>query len=262
MKAIEANNLSKVYKIRKGLLKEIRIPALKGISFSLEKGEKVAIVGESGSGKSTLLKIIAGIEGISDGTLKINGFTIDKNTKGLPKGLKGKIQIVFQDPFSSLNPRMKVREILEEPLKAMKVEKRERERRIEELLSLVGLPKDSPTRYPHEFSGGERQRIAIARALSTYPEILLLDEPTSSLDVFMQAQVINLLIDIFDRFKTTCILVTHNILVALRIADRIIVMKDGNIVEDSDRETIIKNPKDPYTSSLIEASLYFHRKVS
>lgn len=260
LEIVKFNNVTKIYRSRKGLIGEVRVKALDGISFEVKRGEKVAIVGESGSGKSTILKIISGIEDITSGYVEIDGTVLEAGKRGLPKELKGKIQIVFQDPFSSLNPRMRVFEIITEPVEATakRLSKDEKIDIAKNLLELVGLPPTYAFRYPHQTSGGERQRIAIARAIATEPKIMLLDEPTSNLDVFTQAHVINILIDIFEKYMITSIFVTHNIALALKVADRIIIMKDGKIVEDEKAEDILKIPKSEYTRRLIECGIAFH----
>ncbi|MGC8915080.1 MAG: ABC transporter ATP-binding protein [Thermosulfidibacteraceae bacterium] len=256
---ISFNNVSKTYKTRKGLTGEIKIRALSNVSFEIERGEKVAIVGESGSGKSTILKIIAGIESINEGSIKIGEFLIEAKNPKFPEEIKGKIQIVFQDPFSSLNPRLKIYQIISEPIEVRerKLKKEEKIEKAKYLLKLVGLNEDYLYRYPYQTSGGERQRIAIARAISTEPEIILLDEPTSSLDVFTQAHILNLLIDILEELKITSIFVTHNIVLALKIADKIVVMKEGRVVEIGSRDEILENPKEEYTKRLLRCSLIY-----
>ncbi len=256
---VKFNKVTKIYRSRKGLIGEVKLKALDEVSFEVKRGEKVAIVGESGSGKSTVLKIISGIEDITSGYVEIDGISLEVGKRGLPKGLNGKIQIVFQDPFSSLNPRMKVFEIITEPIEALgkRLSKDEKIDIAKNLLDLVGLPPTYAFRYPHQTSGGERQRIAIARAIATEPKIMLLDEPTSNLDVFTQAHIINILIDIFEKYRITTVFVTHNIALALKVADRIIIMKDGRIVEDEKREDILRAPKTEYTKRLIECGIAF-----
>ncbi len=236
---VSVENLHKVYKSKRTPFgRPVSVKALKGISLKVYPGEIVGIVGESGSGKTTLAKIIAGIESPTKGRIFV----------------KKPIQMVFQDPFSSLNPRMKVKDIVVEPVEATrKIQKHQRFKLATELLKKVGLDEDALEKYPHEFSGGQRQRIAIARAISIDPQVLILDEPTSSLDVFVQAQIINLLLEIHKRTKAAYLFITHNIPLVINFAHRLVVMKDGEIVEEGNAWETYNTPKHPYTENLISS---------
>ena len=248
---IKVENLSKVFQLRSNPFKKGRsIRALNNVSFNVYRGEILGVVGESGSGKSTLARILCGVEKPTAGRISILGHHI---SEVYPRSLRGRIQMVFQDPFSSLNPRMKVKEIIAEPMKVQGRGKDEIERRVAELLLLMGLAPSDMDKYPHEFSGGQRQRISIARALAVVPEILVLDEPTSSLDVFVQAQIINLLLEIKERFGLTYIFISHNIPLVVKIADRVVVMKDGEVVEVGDALSVYYNPVHPYTKELVRS---------
>ncbi len=235
--AVFVDNLHKSFLVRKNPFQRAkRVEVLKGITLRVRKGSVLGLVGESGSGKTTLAKVIAGLEKPSSGSVAV----------------EGKVQMVFQDPFSSLNPRMRVRDIVTEPVQALRrLSRSEKEDVAAGLLARVGLDPSDMHKYPHEFSGGQRQRIAIARAISTSPDVLLLDEPTSSLDVFVQAQIIDLLMDIHRRTGATYIFITHNIPLVVKIADRIAVMHEGKIVEEGEALEVFYSPKHPYTKRLI-----------
>jgi ABC-type oligopeptide transport system ATPase subunit len=251
----QIKNLKKYYEISLGLFKKPKlIKAVDNISFDVKKGEILSIVGESGCGKSTTAKLILKIEEPSDGSINFYGKNIIKfNTKEL-KEYRQRVQIIFQDPYSSLNPRWKVGQIIAEPLLlntdlSSKVIKN----RVIYLMEKVGMKAQWYERYPHQFSGGQRQRIGIARALALNPEIIICDEPVSALDVSIQAQVLNLLLDLQEEFNLTYIFISHDLSVVEHISDRIIVMHFGNIVENDDVETIFSNPKHEYTKKLISA---------
>ncbi len=229
---LEVKNLDKTYG---------KTHAVNNISFTLKKGEVAALVGESGSGKTTAAKLILGLEKADSGEIKFN------NVK--PFG----VQAVFQDPYSTLDPRQTVRDILLEPLEIHDFDKTERTERIATLLKSVGLSEDILPRYPHEFSGGQRQRIAIARALALEPEVLILDEPTSALDVTVQAQILNLFKDIQARFNLTFIFITHDLAAAKFMANTVYVMQNGQIVEGGAASKIFSAPKEVYTQNLFNA---------
>ena len=237
--AVVVEKLTKVYRARGNpFAKAKKVVALKEVSLRVKEGEILGVVGESGTGKTTLAKIIAGIESPTSGSVQA--------TKPL--------QMVFQDPYSSLNPRMKVEETVTEPVWARKrLSRKERKELAEELLTMVGLSPEHTGRYPHQFSGGQRQRIAIARALSVNPKVLILDEPTSSLDVFVQAQILKLLLEIHRRSRASYIFITHNIPVAVNFCHRIVVMHRGEVVEEGESWHVFSKPKDPYTRRLISS---------
>ncbi len=231
------------------------VRALKGIDFAVQKGKTLAIVGESGSGKSTLARIIALIDAPSGGELRIDGQPVDISKHRPDSALRSKVQMVFQNPYGSLNPRQKVGDVLMEPLiintRAPAAERRER---AEAMLVKVGLGPEHFNRYPHMFSGGQRQRIAIARALMLNPQLLVLDEPVSALDLSVQAQVLNLLADLQDEFELTYVFVSHDLSVVRYIADDVMVLSKGEAVEQGTREALFADPQHPYTKSLFAAT--------
>jgi dipeptide transport system ATP-binding protein len=231
------------------------VHAVRGISFSLEKGKTLAIVGESGSGKSTLARILTLIDRQTDGVLKIDGETIDIAKTGVTKDMRRKVQMVFQNPYGSLNPRQKIGDVLMEPLllnTAMPAA--ERRDRAMDMLQKVGLLPEHFSRYPHMFSGGQRQRIAIARAIILQPTLLVLDEPVSALDLSVQAQILNLLADLQDEFGLTYVFISHDLSVVKYIADEVMVMYLGEAVEQGTRDKLFSNPEHPYTQALFAAT--------
>ena len=229
--------------------------ALKGINFDLIEGETLAIVGESGCGKSTLARILTMIDAPTDGVLEIEGRQVDISKKRPDADLRSKIQIVFQNPYGSLNPRQKVGDVLEEPLIInTNMGTDERRRLAFAMLEKVGLKPEHYGRYPHMFSGGQRQRIAIARSLMLRPKLLVLDEPVSALDLSVQAQILNLLADLQDEFKLTYIFISHDLSVVRYIADRVMVMYFGEIVEFGAKDDVFDNPQHDYTKTLFAAT--------
>ena len=231
------------------------VRALKGVSFELKKGETLALVGESGCGKSTLARILTLIDAQTSGDLEIDGQKIDISKNSPTSAMRQHVQIVFQNPYGSLNPRQKVGEILEEPL-VINTDMPAKERRelAMAMLLKVGLDAVHYGRYPHMFSGGQRQRIAIARALMLRPDILVLDEPVSDLDLSVQAQILNLLADLQDEFNLSYIFISHDLSVVKYIADRVMVMYFGEIVEQNTRDEIFNNPQHDYTKTLLAAT--------
>jgi peptide/nickel transport system ATP-binding protein len=227
------------------------VSALRGVSFDVAPGERFGIVGESGCGKSTLLRILAGLDQPTSGEVLIEGTDIARLPERKLGFLRQRLQLVFQDPMSSLDPRMRVRDVVAEPLVAQGV--RDREGRVRELLEAVGLQAESANRYPHQFSGGQRQRISIARALAPRPDILLADEPVSALDVSVRAQVLNLITDLVGDLDLTLVFVSHDLSVVRHVCDRVAVMQDGEIVEIGATEQIYTDPQHPYTKRLIAA---------
>ncbi|MCG8334373.1 MAG: dipeptide ABC transporter ATP-binding protein [Proteobacteria bacterium] len=253
---LEASNLCRHYFINRGLFKKDSIlKALDGASFQLEKGKTLAVVGESGCGKTTLARLVTLIEPPTTGSLKINGVELAFATEAQARELRTKVQIVFQDPYGSLNPRQKLGHALEEPLLVnTNMKKGERREAALKMMDEVGLRPEHYDRYPHMFSGGQRQRIAIARALMLNPDIVILDEPVSALDVSIQAQILNLLVDLQAKHNLAYLFVSHDLSVVKHIADDVMVMYLGKPVESGTREDIFSDPKHPYTKSLLSAT--------
>jgi len=233
-----------------------RIHALRGVDLDLVHGECLALVGESGSGKTTLARALLRLFEPEKGEVHFDGGDVLAMPRGPLRAFRSRAQIVFQDPFGSLNPRLRAGPMLEEVLKVHGRGKtvEARAKRVEELLKLVGLHPTHARRYPHEFSGGQRQRLGIARALSVEPELLILDEPVSSLDLSVQAQILNLLRELQDQLALTMMVVAHDLSVVRQLADRIAVMYLGKIVETSPGEELFENPKHPYTRGLLAAA--------
>lgn len=252
---LKVNHLKKYFPVKSGFWgRSVNyVHAVDDVSFQMERGSVVGLVGESGCGKSTLAQTIMGIHRPTSGTIEIAGTDTTKDfTKN--KGMKKLIQIVFQDPFWSLNPRMMVKDIIAEPIKVHKLAAGDAIlTRVGELLEMVGINKERMYSYPHEFSGGERQRVAIARSLAMNPEILLLDEPTSSIDTISQVEILNLLVDIKKRFNLSYILISHDLSVIYYLSDQIVVMYLGEVVEIGDTEDVFNNCLHPYTKALMRA---------
>ncbi len=253
---IKINNLHVEYKTSNGILgKNKTIYAVNGVSLDIYKGEILAIAGESGCGKSTLAKAILKLEQAKNGEICFEESDILKLDKKGVKEYRKKVQMIFQNPYSSLNPKMKIIDTLKEPLKInTNLSEKEIIKNIEEKIALVGLDKNCLNLYPHEFSGGQRQRIAIARALMLEPEFILADEPVSALDVSIQAQIINLLKDLKEKYNLTFLLITHDLSVIKFLADRIAIMYLGEIVEIGTNKEIFSEPKHPYTKALLSAA--------
>ncbi|WP_458699824.1 ABC transporter ATP-binding protein [Sulfurospirillum sp. 1307] len=251
----EVKHLKKHYEVKKGLFaKPTTIKAVNDISFEVKKGEILSIVGESGCGKSTTAKLLMTIEKPTAGEIFFEGKDITKFSEKELQEYRKKVQIIFQDPYSSLNPRWKVGKIIAEPLKLnTNFSDKEIKQKVLEIMEKVGLREDWYDRYPHQFSGGQRQRIGIARALVINPEVIICDEPVSALDVSIQAQVLNLLLDLQEEFNLTYVFISHDLGVVEHISDRIVVMYFGDIVESSDVDTIFEHPKHEYTKTLLSA---------
>ncbi len=253
---VEGRNIVRDYHVPGGLFGKAKtVHAVKGVSFSVEKGKTLAIVGESGCGKSTLARIITLIDPATSGELIIDGEKIDIRANALTAELRRKVQIVFQNPYGSLNPRQKIGDVLQEPLIInTDVPASERRDRAMAMLKKVGLQDVHFNRYPHMFSGGQRQRIAIARALMLNPSLLVLDEPVSALDLSVQAQVLNLLADLQDEFQLTYVFISHDLSVVRYIADDVMVMYFGEAVEYGSRDAVFDNPQHDYTKTLFAAT--------
>lgn len=253
---LETRNVTRDYHAGGGLFSKAKtIRALKGIDLTLEKGKTLAIVGESGCGKSTLARILTLIDAPTSGELLIDGQKVDIAKDGLTRDMRQKVQIIFQNPYGSLNPRQKIGDVLGEPLLLnTKLTASERRDRAMQMLVKVGLGPEHYNRYPHMFSGGQRQRIAIARALMLNPSLLVLDEPVSALDLSVQAQILNLLKDLQDEFNLTYVFISHDLSVVKYFADDVMVMYFGEVVEYGSRETVFANPQHSYTKTLFAAT--------
>lgn len=260
---VRVEKLNRVFDVSKPLLNRIieRQPkrfvhAATDVSFSIAKGETFALVGESGSGKSTVAKMVVGLLPATSGTVEIDGVSITgKHDRAQMRALRRRIQMIFQDPYASLNPRWRVASIIAEPMLALRIVKSKVEAQHEagELLKVVGLNPLDGRKYPHEFSGGQRQRIAIARALAAKAEFIVCDEPTSALDVSVQAQILNLMRDLQEQFGLTYLLISHNLAVVRHMSSRIGVMHFGKLVEVEESRALFKNPRQSYTRMLIDA---------
>lgn len=228
--------------------------AVDGVSFELRRGESLALVGESGSGKTTTGRALLGLYRPARGSVQFDGAEVSKLKGAALKRFRGRAQMIFQDPYASLNPRMKVGAIIAEPLRAHNVgSARQRRDRVRELLELVGLPPDASNRFPYAFSGGQRQRVGIARALALDPEFVVADEPVSALDVSVQAQILNLLADLSEELSLTMLFIAHNLAVVRHIATRVAVMYLGQLVEIGSRDEVFSSPAHPYTRALLRA---------
>jgi len=249
---LNVSGLNKNFEIKKLFKKPLTLKALSDVNFTVNKNETLGIVGESGCGKSTLAKVLTQLEFPSSGNVEIDGLDFKKLN---PKEFHATIQMVFQDPYQSLNPRKKAFDIIADPLR-INTDKSEAE--IKELvlsmMKKVGLREEFKERYPHHFSGGQRQRLGIARALMLRPKLLILDEPVSALDVSIQAQVLNLLLELQNEFSLSYLFITHDLSVVEHISDRILVMYLGRIIEYGDRNHVFQNPKHPYTKLLLESA--------
>ncbi|WP_270182626.1 ABC transporter ATP-binding protein [Alkalihalobacillus sp. CinArs1] len=253
---LEVKQLKKHFPIEGGVLKQQvgTVKAVDGVSFKLHKGETFGLVGESGCGKSTTGRMLMRLLEPSEGEVIFNGENILSLNKSKMRNLRKDIQMVFQDPFASLNPRHTVEKIIEEPLIVHGLgNKAERKKRVKELLDIVGLSPYHARRYPHQFSGGQRQRIGIARALAVNPKLIIADEPVSALDVSIQAQVLNLLEDLQKELGLTYLFIAHDLGVVRHISDRVGVMYLGRVVEMADSEKLYLEPKHPYTQALLSA---------
>ncbi|MCL2736940.1 MAG: dipeptide/oligopeptide/nickel ABC transporter ATP-binding protein [Propionibacteriaceae bacterium] len=255
MTAFEMTHVSMTYGGRRR-----RVRALDDVSLSVEEHQKWGIVGQSGSGKTTLLKILAGLASPTSGQVRLFGRDLDLKSADVMAELRSSVQMVFQDPRSSLNPRMKISSIVSEPLRSPLVRNRpdmptDHAARVAEVLRAVGLPPDCGDLYPHELSGGQRQRIALARALAPHPRILLADEPVSAMDVDVRAQVLNLLNSLVDSMGLTLIMVTHDLSVVRHTCDHVLVLNQGRVVEWGPTSTVMGDPREEYTRQLLASTI-------
>lgn len=257
---LEAKNLTQHYRLSRGLFKETAtVKALNGVSFDLQAGRTLAVVGESGCGKSTLARALTLIEQPTAGNLLIGGQDVAHADSARRKELRREVQMVFQNPYASLNPRRKIGDQLAEPLQInTSLSRTERRDKVQAMMQQVGLRPEHYQRYPHMFSGGQRQRIAVARAMMLQPKVLVADEPTSALDVSIQAQVLNLFMDLQQQYHTAYVFISHNLSVVRHIADEVMVMYLGCIVEKTSRDRLFERPLHPYTQMLLSATPSLH----
>jgi oligopeptide/dipeptide ABC transporter ATP-binding protein len=252
---LEVRNLVKYFPIYRGLFKRQvgQVKAVDDVSYSVMQGETFGLVGESGCGKSTTARLVLKLMNPTSGQIFFGGRDITNLDSSETRALRKELQIVFQDPYASLNPRMTIRQIVSEPMVVQGMKQSEANDRVDHLLMICGLAAEHASRYPHEFSGGQRQRIGVARALANEPKIIFLDEPVSALDVSIQAQIINLLDDLQDEMGLTYVFVAHDLSVVSHISDRIGVMYLGKIVETGSRSEVFNKPSHPYTKALLSA---------
>jgi len=253
---LEVRGLQKHFPIRRGVFSRVSgwLRAVDGVDLTIREGETLGLVGESGSGKTTTGRCILRLIEPTAGSVRFQGVDLLSLSSSGMRKMRRELQVIFQDPYGSLNPRMKVGSIVGEPLAIHRIARgSEREERVAELLRRVGLDPSMMRRYPHEFSGGQRQRIGIARALALKPKLIICDEPVSALDVSIQAQVVNLLMDLQEEFSLTYLFIAHDLSIVEHISDRVAVMYLGKIVEMADAETLYREPKHPYTQALLSA---------
>ncbi|HRK19240.1 MAG TPA: dipeptide ABC transporter ATP-binding protein [Hyphomicrobiaceae bacterium] len=254
---LQVSDLKKHYPITGGVFSRVvgQVQAVDGVSFEIMKGETLSLVGESGCGKSTVGKAILRLFDITSGQVVLDGQRIDDLSPAKLRPFRQRVQVVFQDPFSSLNPRMRVRDILAEPIQNFGLAKTDAEldERVGALMDKVGLPRDAVNRWPHEFSGGQRQRIGIARALAPEPDLIICDEAVSALDVSVKAQIVNLLCDLQRDLGLALLFISHDLAIVEHMTHRVAVMYLGRIVEIGTRDQIFSNPQHPYTKALLSA---------
>jgi peptide/nickel transport system ATP-binding protein len=255
---LDAIDLTKIYVLprEKLFIKAETIEAVKGISFRIRRGQSLGLVGESGCGKSTLARLVTGLENPTSGSVRIAGSDIYQMSKNALRKLRREFQIVFQDPFGSLDPRHTIGRIVAEPLRTLEqVSPADTQKRVVSVMEDVGLKATDTQKYPHEFSGGQRQRIAIARALITRPKLVVADEPVSALDVSVQAQILNLLNDLQEEYELSYLLISHDLAVVECVCDDVAVMHNGVFVEYGSTSELFRNPKHDYTKSLLDSVL-------
>lgn len=253
---LKVRDLYRTYDIKGSMFKKAStLTAVKGVNLDVERGTTLAVVGESGCGKSTLARMLTMIDAQSSGSIEIDGLPIDISKTGISKEMRQKVQIVFQNPYGSLNPRQKIGHVLEEPLLLnTDMPAAERKDLALQMLEKVGLQPEHYGRYPHMFSGGQRQRVAIARAIIMKPKLLVLDEPVSALDLSVQAQILNLLADLQEEMNLTYVFISHDLSVVRYIADKVMVMYFGEVVEYGTRDEVFDNPQHDYTKTLFAAT--------
>ncbi|MBN8940893.1 MAG: ATP-binding cassette domain-containing protein [Rhizobiales bacterium] len=253
---LSVEGLKKYYPVRTGLGRPARLRAVDGVSFAIERGETLSLVGESGCGKSTVGRAVLGLLPVTAGQVSLDGGRIDNLGPAAFRPVRKRLQVVFQDPFSSLNPRLKVREIVAEPIRNFwpDLRREDIDRRVAEVLDKVRLPRGSAERWPHEFSGGQRQRIGIARALSAEPDLIVCDEAVSALDVSVKAQIVNLLQDLQEELGLALLFISHDLAIVEHMAHRVAVMYLGKIVELAPRSALFAAPRHPYTKALLSAA--------
>jgi oligopeptide/dipeptide ABC transporter ATP-binding protein len=251
---VEVEHLTKHFAVKQGVFARGKgiVHAVEDVSLTINRGETLGIVGESGCGKTTTARLIVRLIDATSGTIRFDGIDITRYSRRQLRTLRQEMQIIFQDPYSSLNPRKSVGQIIAEPFAIHHTEK-DRKRRVQELLDRVGLSPEHYNRYPHEFSGGQRQRVGIARALALQPKLIVCDEPVSALDVSVQAQILNLLKSLQDDFRLTYVFISHDLSVIRQVSDRIAVMYLGRVVEMGDSELLYEHPRHPYTAALLSA---------
>ncbi len=258
---LRGEHIGKVFPVSRDLLGRGThwLSALEDVSFTLERGHSLGVVGESGSGKSTLARILVGLLPPTSGRILLDGRDVSERQRSWTSEVRRRVQIIFQDPYSSLDPRMRLREIITEGMWYSGLGTRQKEQRAYELLEQVGLSSSVGSNYPHQLSGGQRQRVGIARALAANPDVLIADEPVSALDVSVQGQILNLLRRLQREHNLTLLFITHDLAVARHMADSIVVMHMGKIVESAPTEKLFLKPLHPYTQALLSASLVFGR---